>query len=165
MVVFNVYEPPTPARERIDRATELVFVRDGFSWLAAIVPAIWFLVKGLWLELVVFLGAAAVITWGIEATGALSQLSAMLLLIAQIVLGFEAGAIQGAALERRGWRLVGTVTGHNPDDCEHRFFETWQPTETATAEPGATVTSWTATAWRNAKDGIARGRRLIAAKA
>jgi len=172
LVVFNVYEPPNVARDRLDRATELVFVKDGFSWLAAIVPVIWFLVKGLWLELLVFLGAAAVLTWGIEAMGVFAEFSGMLLLIVQIVIGFEAGVIQSAALERRGWRPVDTVTGRDRDECERRFFETWQPAEPAS--PSATGTgptaqeaaaSWTATAWRNASDGIARGRRLIGAKA
>jgi hypothetical protein len=166
LVVFNVYEPPNPARDRIDRAGELVFVKDGFSWLAAILPVIWFLVKGLWLELLVFLGIVAVLSWGIEAMGELGGLSGTLLLIVQIVLGFEAGALQSAALERRGWSFLGTVTGHNQDECERRFFETWQPSEpTSAAPPEDASVTWTATAWQNAKDQIARGRRLIGAKA
>jgi hypothetical protein len=172
LIVSTVYEPPIVARDRLDRATQLVFVKDGFSWLAAIFPAIWFLVKGLWLELILFLIGAAALTWGIEASGASSTLSGMLLLIVQIVIGFEAGAIQGAALERRGWQFVGTATGRDRDECERHFFDAWQPAEpTASASPGSglapenSVTSWTATAWRNVKDGVARGRRPTGAKA
>ncbi len=172
MVVFTVYEPPNVARDRLDRAAALVFVKDGFSWLAMLVPALWFLVKGLWLELILFLSAAALLTWGIEAAGAAAPLSGMLLLIAQIVIGFEAGAIHGAALERRGWSMVGTVTGRDQDQAERRFFETWQPSEPAMTTPpdggqslqGAAA-SWTAIAWRNVQEQIARGRRLIGAKA
>jgi len=169
LVVFTVYEPPNVARDRVDRGLELVFVKDKFTWLAAIFPAVWFLVKGLWLELIVFLVGASMLTWGIEASGVASTLSGMLLLIVQIVIGFEAGTIQSAALERRGWHLVGTVTGRNQDDAERRFFETWQPVEPAPGSSGPTpqspITSWTETAWRNAKDGLARGQRLIGAKA
>jgi hypothetical protein len=172
VVVYTVYEPPRVARDRIDRATQLVFVKDGFAWLAAILPAVWFLVKGLWLELVVFLIGAVALTWGIEASGAAAEMGGLLLLIAQIVIGFEAGLIQGTALERRGWRLVGTVTGHNRDQAERRFFDTWQPDEAPAAAPtGASApledadASWTATMVRNAKEGLARGRRLIGAKA
>ncbi len=171
MVVFNVYEPPDPPRDRLDRAVDLVFVKDGFSWLAAIFPAVWFLVKGLWLELILILSGAAVLSWGIETSGAASALSGMVLFIVQIVIGFEAGEIQAAALERRGWRLAGTVTGRNRDDCERRFFDTWQPAEppaSATTDGGPMpldVASWTATAWQSAKEGLARGRRLIGAKA
>jgi hypothetical protein len=171
LVVYTAYEPPKVSRDRIERATQLVFVKDGFTWLAAFAPAIWFLIKGLWLELFLFLVGATALTWGVEALGANSAIAGMLLLIVQMVLGFEAGAVQGAALERRGWRLVGTVTGHNQDDCERRFFETWQPSEPApptAADDGPAphgVASWTATAWRNAKDSLARGRPLTGAKA
>ena len=172
MVVYTVYEPPRVSSDRIDRATELVFVKDGFSWLAAVLPAVWFLVKGLWLELILFLIGAAVLTWGIEVSGAAAEMSGILLLIAQIVIGFDAGLLQATALERRGWRLVGTVTGHDSDQAERRFFETWQPGEApAAASTGAGApledidASWTATMVRNAKEGLARGRRLIGAKA
>jgi hypothetical protein len=171
LVVFAVYEPPNVARDRIERAAQLVFVKDGFTWLAALVPALWFLVKGLWLELILFLSGAALLSWGIESSDAASPISGMLLLIAQIVIGFEAGSIQGAALERRGWRLVGTVTGHSQDACERRFFETWAPSEPpmpsgpGVPAPQDAAASWTATAWQNAKEQIARGRRFIGAKA
>jgi hypothetical protein len=172
LVVFAVYEPPNVARDRIERAAQLVFVKDGFTWLAALVPALWFLLKGLWLELILFLSGATLLTWGVESSGAASPISGMLLLIAQIVIGFEAGSIQGTALERRGWRLVGIVTGANQDACERRFFEGWQPSEPPMStgpdggpSPQEAVASWTATAWQNAKEQFARGRRLIGAKA
>jgi hypothetical protein len=99
----------------------------------------------------------------------------MLLLGAQILFGFEAGSLHRAALERRGWRMAGTVAGRNLAECERRFLETWLPAqEQAPASASATtsqaasrgpISSWTKTAWRNAKDAIARGRRLIGAKA
>jgi hypothetical protein len=112
------------------------------------------------------LSGAALLTWGVESSGAASPISGMLLLIAQIVIGFEAGSIQGAALERRGWRLVGIVTGANQEACERRFFETWQPSDAPMSTgPDGAAASWTATAWQNAKEQIARGRHLIGAKA
>jgi hypothetical protein len=171
LVVYTAYEPPKVSRDRIERATQLVFVKDGFTWLAAFAPVVWLLIKGLWLELFLFLAGATALTWGIEALGADPTLSGMLLLIVQIVIGFEAGAIQGAALERRGWRLVDTVTGRDQDDCERRFFEAWQPAELASPTPPGDgpapqgAASWTTTAWRNAKESLARRRLLIGAKA
>ncbi len=170
MVVYTVHEPPNAWGDPIDRAARLVFIKDGFHWLAALFPAIWLLVKGLWLELIVFLVAVGVLTWGIEALGASPTLSGFLLLAVQIIFGFEASTIYAAALERRGWHMAGTITGRDQADCERRFFEAWLrsqpelPAGTAPAQLGP-VASWTETMWRNAKDAIARGRRLTGAKA
>jgi hypothetical protein len=170
LVVYTVHEPPNAWGDPIDRATRLVFVKDGFLWLAALFPAIWLLVKGLWLELIVFLVAVAVLTWSIEALGASPTASGLLLLAVQIIFGFEAGTIYIAALERRGWRMAGTITGRDQADCERSFFEAWLssqselPGGTVPAQPSP-VASWTATMWRNAKDAIARRRPFTGAKA
>jgi hypothetical protein len=163
LVVYSIHEPPNTPGDPIDRAGRLVFVKDGFHWLAALFPAIWLLVKGLWLELIVFLVAVAALTWGLEALGASPTLSGFLLLAVQIIFGFEAGMIYVAALERRGWRMAGTVTGRDEADCERRFFEAWLPSQPelpAGAAPvqSGPIASWTETMWRNAKDTIARGR-------
>jgi len=165
LVVFNVYEPPNASGDPADRALGLVFVKDGFYWLAAIFPAVWLLVKRLWLELIIFLCAIALLTWGLEAMGATSTLSGMVLLIVQIVFGFEAGAVQTAALERRGWRLVGTVTGRNRAECERRFLETWLRSPPEAPPPQHGVSSWTETAVRNAKGAMLDWRRRLGAKA
>jgi hypothetical protein len=167
LVVFTVYEPPDAPGDLVGRAERLVFVKDGFLWMAALFPAIWLLVKGLWLELIVFLAAVAAVTWGLEAAGMPNATTGMLLLAVQIVFGFEAGSLYGAALERRGWRMAGTVAGRDLTECERRFLEAWLPAhgQAAAPAPGGPVSSWAATAWENAKDAIARGRRLMGAKA
>jgi len=170
LVVYTVYEPPNASGDPVDRAERFLFVKDGFLWLAAIFPAIWLLVKGLWLEFIVFLVAVTGLTWGLEALGATAIASAVPLLIVQIIFGFEAGAIQGAALERRGWHMAGTITGRNRSECECRFFAAWlasPPAAQATVGaplPQNALHSWMEVASRTAKDAIVRGRRLIGAK-
>jgi hypothetical protein len=166
--VFTVYEPPLTSGDRADRAERLVFIKDGFIWTAAIVPAIWLLAKRLWLEFFVFVALATALTWGVEAAGAPTALSVALMVIVQIVLGFEAGALQGAALERRGWRFAGTVADRNRLECERRFLESWLPAQpadqfppTSTPDKQNRIATWTATAW----NGLMRGRSLTGAKA
>ena len=107
--------------------------------------------------------------WLLTTAGA-TNISNAILIIVQIVFGFEAGALYSAALERRGWRLVGTVTGRNPEDCERRFLEVWLPTHTEipptdssdSPAPSHTGGSWSQTAIAQAKDALARGRRIWA---
>ncbi|HEX7532174.1 MAG TPA: DUF2628 domain-containing protein, partial [Methyloceanibacter sp.] len=129
MVEYTVYEPRYAADDPIERAERLVFVKDGFRWWAAIFPALWLIVKGLWLELVVFLVAIGALTWGLQALGAHDSVSGTLVLIAQILFGFEAGTIESAALERRGWRRVGWIEGRNRAESEYRFFADWLPAQ------------------------------------
>jgi hypothetical protein len=167
VVTFDVYEPPNVSGNRLESAEQLVFVRDGFQWFAAGLPAFWLLVKRMWLELIVFVCGAGFLVWAFTALGA-PNFGSALLIIAQIVLGFEAGSLYGASLERRGYRLVGTVSGRNAEDCERRMLEVWLPTRTeipVSAPVAATVTahpSWTQAALGQAKDQIARGRRMFA---
>ena len=135
MIVFTVYEPPLTSGDRADRAERLIFVKDGFIWSAAIFPRVWLLVKRLWLELFAFIGLAAVLTWGVEATGAPAALGAALLAHRADRARLRGGRLQGAALERRGWRFAGTVAGRDRLECERRFLESWLPAQPADQFP------------------------------
>ena len=53
--VFTVHEPPGPPLDRIEHAASLAFVRDGFSWGAALFSPFWVAVKGQWAALVAYL--------------------------------------------------------------------------------------------------------------
>lgn len=167
MVTYIVYEPPNASANRLESALQLVFTKDTFTWTAALLPAIWLLWKRMWLELVIFMALAGCIVWAFTAAGA-PDLGNAILLIIQIVFGFEAGELYGASLERRGWRLAGTVAGRNREDCERRFLEVWLPTHTEipVGEPTSPAPlappSWAQTALAQAKDAFERGRRAFA---
>jgi hypothetical protein len=166
VVIYTVYEPPYASANRLESAEELVFVKDGYNIFAALLPPFWLLAKRMWLEFTLYLAGTALLAWALSSAGA-PQLANAAVLIIQIVFGFEAGALYGAALERRGWRLVGTVAGRGREDSERRFLEVWLPTRTEipVALPGSTVAtppSWMETALVRAKSTIARGRRAWA---
>ena len=168
MVTYIVHEPPNASANHLESAEQLVFTKDAFTWVAALLPAIWLLWKRMWIELVIFMMVAGLIVWAFTAAGA-PDLGNAILLIVQIVFGFEAGELYGASLERRGWRLAGTVSGRNREDCERRFLEVWLPTrteipasETTSTPPRAAPPSWSQTALDQAKNFLERGRRAIA---
>jgi hypothetical protein len=171
VVIYTVHEPPNGPANRLESAERLVFVKDGFSWFAAAVPPLWLLMKRMWLEFAIYVGATGLLVWLLTTVDATNTSNAILLIV-QIIFGFEAGALYSAALERRGWRLVGTVSGRNAEDAERRFLEMWLPTRTEippsadarlpTATPSSWGGSWSQTALAQAKDAIARGRRVWA---
>jgi hypothetical protein len=166
LVEYTIYEPRIPAADPIDRAEQLVFVKDGFHWWAAIFPAVWLIVKGLWLELLVCLVVVAALTSGLKGLGVNGSVGGTLLFIAQVVFGFEAGMIQSAALERRGWRRVGYIEGRNLAESERRFFADWLPSQSyasagsyAEPMPKGPVAAFAETAIRSARETASRWRQ------
>jgi hypothetical protein len=169
---YIVYEPRYAAADPIERAEHLVFVKDGFRWWAAIVPALWLMVKGLWLEFALCVLVIVGLTWGLETAGANDSVASTLLLIAQLVFGFEASTIESAALERRGWRSVGWIEGRNRDEAERRFFTEWLPAQHQMplalhdgSPPSGPLASLTSAAIKGARDAADRWRQRYSAKA
>lgn len=78
-----------------------VAVAEKFSWLAALLPPLFGLVHGLWLELIAYVMAVAIIVvlslWLGLAAGLL------LYVLLALLIGFEAPALRRGALRRRGW--------------------------------------------------------------
>ena len=172
MVVYTVHESPRPLADPLDRAARLVFIKDRFHWLAAIFPAIWLFVKGMWWELVPYLVLISALIGVLDVLGATPATVGIVVVIVQIVFGFEAGALYRASLTRRGWRMVGTVTGRNAAECERRFFEAWLPqmpsvpfSDVPAIAENDGISSWIAAASSHAKNAIGRWRRILGAKA
>ena len=137
MLTFTVHEPPNPPSDRLDRAEGLLFVRDGFSWSAALFTPLWLLAHRLWLPLLGYLVVAGLI----EAAGqsglvqpGWATLAAVSL---NLLIGFEADTLRRWSLDRRGWLSLGSVSGRNAEDCERRFFDMWLPAQPILALPAA----------------------------
>ena len=100
-----------------------VFLREGFSWDAALFTVLWAAWRGLWVWaavlLVVEIGLAVVYAWiGFDpASWAALQLGYHLLV------GFSANDWRRARLARRGHTDAGVVLGRNLVAAEQRFFD------------------------------------------
>ncbi len=147
--VYTVHEPPQPPLDRIDRAASLVFVRDGFSWGAALFSPVYLAVTGQWLAFVSYLAIVAAASGVLWSLGLLMTWLPFLILGLNLYLGFEVSTLQRMWLNARGWTELGTVSGRNLPECERRFIETWLSTAPAgfatpvsEAEPGFWGASW-----------------------
>lgn len=129
MQTFTVHEPPNAPPDRIDRAESLLFVKEGFSWGAALFGPFWLLVHRLWWPLlaylVIYAAAEAVRTAGMIDP----RWIGLGLLALNVLLAFEADTLRRWALARRGWRMLGSANGRNRTECERRFFDAWIPTQ------------------------------------
>lgn len=116
MASYVIFEPPGASQPE-----DAVFVRDGFHWLAFIVPFIWFLWYRLWIEAgLVF--AAMVGLSALEQVDGMQGIVPAISLLLSLGLGFEAPAMRMAALRRRGWRERGVVEADGCDEAAIRHL-------------------------------------------
>lgn len=134
-LAFTVHERPDPARDRLERAEALVFIKDGFSWSAFLLGPLWLAGNGLWLALVGYLALVGAVTAGLDALEVSDTWISLAILAIHVALGYEADTLQRAALARRGWQSIGSVTGRSRSDCERRFFDGWLAAQALRAAP------------------------------
>jgi hypothetical protein len=88
-------------------------VADRFSWFAAVLPPVFALVHGLWLELVAYVIVVMLLGASTVALG--DDAAFWIYVVFAIWLGFEAPALRRAALARRGWRYRTEVVAPTED--------------------------------------------------
>ena len=118
MTVFTVHLQET--------ATEynLILVKDGFSFMAAVFGFIWALVVGAWqlalALLLLQLALSAILPSLIENMVALGVVQ----FGAAVLIGMIANEGRRLVLSWRGFDEIGVVTGFNKVDAERRFLDT-----------------------------------------
>ncbi len=115
-------------------------VRDGFSFVAFIVPPLWLVWHGLWLEAILAFAAMLGVTAFGEATGLVFAASILSLLLA-LYFGLEGAALRLAALRRRGWGEWGAVEADSAADAEIRYVAAVAGITGAGVEPEAPAMS------------------------
>ena len=127
MTVYSVYEPISDDADIAARAGKVAFVKEGFAWVALIVPALWLLYHRMWIELIVFLAVLAGLQYafGFDREG--QELFSYVALALVTLFAFEANDLRGAALQRHGYRFAGIATGGDQTQAERSFFSAWLP--------------------------------------
>lgn len=119
MTIFTVHAPGTADGAAVDPA-ELVFVKDGFSWPALLIPPVWLVWHRLWLTLLIWVVAVIVLSMLLGLAG--SDASTAVTVLFAFWFALEANGLRRWTLERRGYVLVGVVEGRTVVEAERRFF-------------------------------------------
>ncbi len=117
MATYVVMEAPA------DRDGErTLFIGQGFSVLAFVLPLVWLVWRRLWVEaamvlaLTLFLSLAARQGWLSEAGVAVTSL------LVSLYVALEATTMRITGLARRGWQETGLVQADNAAEAEIRWF-------------------------------------------
>ncbi|MEJ2125404.1 MAG: DUF2628 domain-containing protein [Alphaproteobacteria bacterium] len=142
MQTYTIYER-YPASEDIEqRASELVFVKEGFSIFAFLAPLIWLLFNRMWWEAAAFFCLMMFLEITVSLLGIGPEITAVISFLINIIFAFEARNLQRYGLERNGYSMIAIVSGRNLDEAEQRFLSEWLPTAKSgsvyqTTAPGA----------------------------
>jgi len=140
---YTVFEKRVPPEDIDERAGSLVFLKEGFSFWALVVPALWFLFNGLWRGLLIYLVVSIAAVAALSALGVSEQALGWAGILINVIFAFEARDMYRASLERRGYALIGVVSGRNLEECERRFLMEWLPEARRLSQPSALTTSGT----------------------
>jgi hypothetical protein len=125
MPIYTVYQPPLRAADAFPDPEAFVFVRDGFSFWAFLLAALWMLWHRMWVVLLLYVAVAVGAEMALFYAGIPVAVISIIGLVASLLLGIEAATLRRFTLAREGWRDVGIVSGHDQQDAEQRFFEAW----------------------------------------
>ncbi len=127
MQTYTVFEPRVGPEDIEERAGKLIFVKEGFSFWAFVAPALWLLVNRVWWGLLAYLVLAGAVIGALTAIGANEQVVFWGGLVINLLFGFEARDLYRGSLERKGFGLIGVVSGPSLEACERRFLQEWLP--------------------------------------
>ncbi len=116
MAQFVVLEPAGA-----DGADRAVFVRDGFSVVALVLPVLWLLLQKLWLEAAAVLALSVALGFLGGLLGLSAAISPIVFLVGLFV-ALESPQWKIARLRRRGFAERAAVAARNRGEAEIRYF-------------------------------------------
>jgi len=122
---YTVYRRVRSIGDPEAEARDTEFVREGFSWIAFVVPVLWLLYFRLWLVLLGFLVLAVALTAGLAALGAETWVRFAVQIALALMVGAEAHNLRRWTLARHGYEFVGVVLGRDQMEAETRYFRGW----------------------------------------
>ncbi|MEP3278633.1 MAG: DUF2628 domain-containing protein [Stappiaceae bacterium] len=122
MAIYSVLVPPTSG-DALKDSGNVTFIRDGFSWGALLIPILWILWNRMWWVFLGYLAIAVALETGAYFIPGLAP--GIVATCFGLLFAFEANELKRWSLERKGWHFAGVVAGSNLDECEARFFSTW----------------------------------------
>lgn len=121
MLTYTAHRKAELLREQ-DVETGILFIKDGFSWLGFLVPVLWLAWHRLWLALVGYLVAVAVLAAVGFVAGFPDNLATGLGLLLNLFFGLEGNNFRRRSLARRGFQETADIVAGDKEEAAWRFF-------------------------------------------
>lgn len=135
MTQFTIHEPTDPPAGIMARADATRFVKEGMAWWALFLPMVWLLYHRMWLIFVGFVVAMFALEFGLYYAGVPDSISMWTSILFSIVFAMHANDLRRWTLSRRGFSMVGAVSGKGQRECELKYFASWPETEPPVKPP------------------------------
>jgi len=121
--VYTVHHRQEASGSLTGLGDDAILVKEGFSWPAFFVPALWLIYKRMWIVLAFYFAVAAGLT--VLAQGAFVPETAVFVgnFAVNLILGLEGNDLYRWTLARRRYRERAVVMGRNLISAEQRYFE------------------------------------------
>jgi len=129
MPTYTVYEPPLRKSESVSDPERFVFVRDGFYFWAFVLAPLWLLLHRLWLVFVLYIVVNGILGVGLYLAAASPGVKFIVEFLFALLVGLEAATLWRWTLQRRKWKMLGSVIGEDRELAERRFFAAWKARE------------------------------------
>lgn len=117
MRFFTIHERPGKTGGDAD----LLAVKTGFSWWAAVLPPIWLLWHRLWLGLIAYLLFSTAFGFALELVDMADPAATALGFALSVLIGVSAHDFRRWTLGRHGWRMVGVLRADSAEEAEILF--------------------------------------------
>ncbi len=124
MLTYTAHRKPD-LLDQVNDGSDIVFIKDGFSWPAFLIPFFWMIWHRLWLPLAVYLAAVALLVLAGNVVFSLPDgLLASLGLLINLFVGLEGNNFRRTALAKRGFEEIADIVADNSEAASYRFFAT-----------------------------------------
>ena len=112
-----------------------MFVRDGFSMWAFLFGPLWMIWRRLWLVLLLYIVAMALLQVALWALGVSGLVKFTVGVLVGLLIGFEAPTLRRWTFARRNWIGHGVVVADDEELADWRFFDAWMARHVRPASP------------------------------
>ncbi len=137
MRIYSIFEPASgPARP--DDPRSVIFLKEGFSWPALLVPLLWLLYHRMWMLAAAYIGVSLLVSLPGYWLGPQGVAAALIGLGSGLIMACEANGLRRWHLSRNGYRQVATIAAPDLPEAELRYFSA-RPAAAPAPAPAASM--------------------------